>query len=310
MPLYPPIKPFATGRLPVADGHAIYFEQSGNPDGLPLVFLHGGPGSGCNDFHHRFTDPARYRAVLFDQRGCGKSTPAGGLEHNHTAALVEDIERLRAHLGIQRWVVHGGSWGAALAIEYAKRYRQRVLALLLRGSFLARGEDLRWFAAPEGVARDLPEAHARLCAALELPAGSDPLPALYRRVLEERGDVDAALAAWNDWECAVMGLAASGVANRQAKRIHLHYCRNGFFLGDRGVLDGLESLAGLAVTLVHGDADRVCRFSTAELLRQRLPGSRLLRVAGAGHSLSEVPLQKAIRVALDGLAADLSAVGG
>jgi len=302
LPLYPPIKPFATGRLPVTDGHEIYYEQSGNPDGLPLVFLHGGPGSGCADFHHRFSDPARYRAVLFDQRGCGKSTPAAGLAHNRTAALVADIEQLRAHLGIARWLVHGGSWGAALAIEYAKSHRQRVSALLLRGSFLARAEDLRWFAAPQGVARQLPEAHARLCAALDLPPGSDPLPELYRRVLDEERAADSALAAWNDWECAVMGLPASGAASRQAKTIHLHYCRAGFFLGADGVLDGLQALAGLPCTLLHGDADRVCRYSGAQLLQQRLPGSRLIRVAGAGHSLSEAPLQNAIVAALDAIA--------
>lgn len=299
MPLYPPIKPFATGRLPVGDDHEIYYEQSGNPDGLPLVFLHGGPGSGCHDGHHRYTDPTRYRAVLFDQRGCGLSTPKGELAGNHTAALVEDIERLRVHLGIERWVVHGGSWGAVLAIEYAKRYRERVIALLLRGSFLARDEDLRWFAAPEGVARELPEAHARLCAALGLSADSDPLPELYRRVLDEQRAVEATLAAWNDWECAVMGLPGGGAVNVSAKRIHLHYCRNGFFLGEDGVLDGLEKLAGIPCTLVHGDADRVCRYNGAQLLKTRLPGSKLVCVDAAGHSLSEEKLQDAIRAELD-----------
>jgi proline iminopeptidase len=301
MPLYPAIAPFDTGYLPVGDGHRLYYEQSGDPDGVPLVFLHGGPGSGCSDFHHRFTDPARYRAVLFDQRGCGKSTPAGELVHNHTAALVADIERLREHLGIEKWVVHGGSWGATLALEYAKKHRERVIAMLLRGSFLARREDLDWFAGPDGIARELPEAHARLCAALDLPAGSDPLPALYRRVLDEQVEVDATLAAWNDWECAVMNLPASGTANRQAKTIHLHYCRAGFFLAENGVLDGLESLAGLPVTLVHGEVDQVCRISGAELLHARLPESELIRVADTGHSLGEAVLQDAIVRALQSM---------
>ena len=165
LPLFPPIEPFATGRLDLDPPHRMYFEQSGNPQGIPVVVLHGGPGAGASAVHRQFFDPAAYRIVVYDQRGAGRSSPLGCIENNTTPKLVEDLERLRTHLGIDKWVVFGGSWGSTLAIAYAQAHPQRVRGLVLRGLFLATDDEVRWFLV--GLARFLPEAWSRFAAAAD-----------------------------------------------------------------------------------------------------------------------------------------------
>jgi proline iminopeptidase len=313
--LYPGRAPDRIDGLDVGDGHRLFVAEFGPPDAAPALFLHGGPGSGCDPWQVRLFHPTRWRLILPDQRGAGDSTPGGALHGNDTAALVADLERLREHLGVTRWLVHGGSWGATLAIEYAKRHPARVQALVLRGVFLARAEDLEWFAGTGGIARQLPQAYAELHGALGLPPGAGLaglLDALHVRLAEADPHIAfAAAQAWTAWEAAVMGMAPrevppdtpAGRAQRERRigrnRIHVHYCRAGFFLGPRGCLDGIEALSELQVTLVHGGADPVCRPEGARLLAGLLPNATLRLIPGAGHLAQDPALAPALRHALD-----------
>ena len=315
MTLYPARPPARTYGLDVGDGHRLSVAEFGPAQATPALFLHGGPGSGWDPGQARLFHPTRWRLVMPDQRGAGDSTPHGALHGNDTAALVADLERLREHLGIARWLVHGGSWGATLAIEYAKRHGERVQALVLRGVFLARPEDLAWFAAPDGIARTLPGAYAELRSALGLSSGAglaDLLDVLHARLADpDRAVAFAAARAWATWEANVMGIAPrpapsdteEGRADRDRRiarnRIHVHYCRAGFFLGRRGCLDGIEAVDGLPITLIHGEADRICPREGAVLLARLLPQTKLRLVPGAGHLAQDPALAQALREALD-----------
>jgi proline iminopeptidase len=303
-PLYPFIEPHAQGWLPEHEGHRIYWEECGNPAGLAVVFLHGGPGSGASPAHPRFFDPAGYRIVLLDQRGCGRSTPRGELGHNTTELLVADIERLRAHLGIARWLVVGGSWGAALALAYAARHKAACLGLILRGTFLTGRADLDWFFAGAGAL--LPEAYQQFLA---------PVPKSHRRNLLawfERtlkgSDRDAALLAvrhWMAWETALArpGQAPAALPEIDAEaapalldkyRLQAHYLQRQCFLGERRLLDCAARLHGLPTLLLHGRLDLVCRPANAWRLHQTLHGSRLTWVEGAGHNPFDPPMAEAL----------------
>lgn len=272
----------ARGRL-----HRIHFEQSGSRQGLPLLMIHGGPGSGSSPLQRRLVDPGRFRIVQFDQRGCGSSRPLGETVENGTAELIGDIEALREHLGVRRWIVVGGSWGAALAVAYAAQHRQRVSALLLRSIFLTGRRDLDWFFGGAGGRLPIPWARLRSLA----PAGADALagwlwqvfatgePALQRRVA----------AAWLAWEQALAGqrdappdaLALDAAVSRY--RIQSHYLRRCCDLGEQAVLDALASVGSLPVLLLHGRRDRVCRPSNALRAWRRTAGGRLAWDDDAGH---------------------------
>ena len=311
--LYPDRQARRTHRLDVGDGHLLRVAEFGPARGLPALFLHGGPGSGCDPGQARLFHPSGYRLIQLDQRGCGGSTPAGSLHANHTGALVADIERVRMAFGIRDWLVYGGSWGATLAIEYAKRHPERVRTLVLRGVFLARPEDLDWFAGPTGCARQLPQAYASLCAALGLraDAGLAPLLESLHSQLLDRSLALGAARAWEAWERAVLGLPAPPLtpdipgddAQRLRliwrKRIHVHYCRTGFFLGPQGCLDGIEALNGLPLTLIHGENDRVCPPEGARLLAAKLPRADLRLIPDAGHLAGDPAIAAALRSALD-----------
>lgn len=310
-PLYPPLEPYRSRRLRVDTLHELCFAEFGDPQGLPALFLHGGPGSGCNPEQARLFDPARYRLIQLDQRGSGHSRPPGEVRDNHTGALVDDIEALREHLAIERWLAYGGSWGATLAVEYAKRHPARVSALVLRAPFLARREDLDWFSGPGGIARELPAAYSALLRNLDLSVGDDPIARLHGRLMADdlESAYQAALA-WETWEAAVMGVSAPQAetdpdlrARRLARnRIHVHYCQAGFFLGPNGVLDGLQTLKRLPGILVQGQADRVCRHQAARILAAALPQIELRELRGVGHGLHEPALAAAVRQALDEMA--------
>ncbi|HPE59018.1 MAG: alpha/beta fold hydrolase [Thiothrix sp.] len=303
--------------LPVSPLHTLCHAEFGNPAGIPLVFLHGGPGSSAQAELASLFLPERYRLILFDQRGCGRSTPQGERVHNTLADLVQDIETLRQHLGIPRWVVYGGSWGATLALEYAKAHREQVLGLLLRGSFLGRTQDLNWFVAPDGVAQSFPQAYQLVQAQLQPAAGEHLYDALYRHLRGYEQDFPAALRAaraWDQWENAVMGFASSRTGTAAAdpdlqrhfpvvasKLIYAHYCVHHCFLPPEGVLPGIEALQGIALEIIHGRQDQVCQPEAALTLQQRLPQAGL-QLVEAGHGMHEAAIRAGIVVGLERLA--------
>lgn len=302
--LFPPIEPYANGMLDVGDGHRMYFEQCGAPGGVPVVFLHGGPGSGCVARHRRFFDPARYRIVLFDQRGCGRSTPRGELKHNTTAHLVADIERLRAHLGIERWLVFGGSWGSSLGLAYCAAHKASCSGAILRGVFLTGQREVAWFF--DDMKQLLPDAWQRL---------ADHAPKRRRRDLlawyvERIGgnDREAALAAvceWMRWEDALTqpGRAVTALPTPAADeaqrlidkyRLQGHYLLRECFLGDKRMLDCAARMHGLPTAILHGRLDFICRPEAAWRVHHTLHGSRLHLVDGAGHSPFDPPMAQAL----------------
>ncbi len=294
--LYPDIKPYARHRLAVEPPHELYIEECGNPDGLPVVFVHGGPGAGCEPYHRRFFDPNDYRIVLFDQRGCGRSTPHAELKGNTTQALVADMEVIRQKLGIERWVVFGGSWGSTLGLVYAETHPERVLGLILRGVFLCRPHEIRWFY-QEGASRIFPdywEDYLRVIPEVERP---DMVRAYYQRLTgEDELARMAAAKAWSIWE----GRAATLQPNKNVidhfanpstalslARIECHYFINDSFLEPNQILRDAHRLADIHGVIVHGRYDVVCPVENAWELSRAWPQSELRIIADAGHSAAE-----------------------
>jgi proline iminopeptidase len=294
--LFPPLEPYASGWLESTDGHRIWHEQSGNPQGVPVVFLHGGPGSSTNPDHRRFFDPAFYRIVLLDQRGCGRSTPRGEVRANTTPQLLSDLERLRLELDINRWLLFGGSWGSTLALAYAQAHPGAVSGLVLRGLFLASDDEVAWFVT--GLSRFLPEAWSAFA------SGSDDqsCAGLLRRYHERVALDDVAAAGrWNAWESAVMAvgeappaLPAADMTTLARVRIQLHYLINGCFLAPGQLLRGLERLVGLPALLVQGRRDLVCPPSTAYTVVRQWPGAQLRMVEEGGHSSMHPAMARAL----------------
>lgn len=307
---WPPIEPFATESLEVGEGHVLYLEQCGLREGRPMLVLHGGPGAGFTSAQRRLFDPARYRTILFDQRGCARSRPRGETRANDTWRLVADIERIRAHLGIERWIVYGGSWGSSLALVWAAGHRQACEALILRAAFLAGDDDLDWFFG--GVGTLLPDAWMRLVARINLdldPArvgsGLRILARLAAAMLDEPAPAGltpgSAATAWADWEAAVSrpGMTPvagtpvgslsgnSGGANQSLVdyyRIQAHYLRHRCFFGDSALLDAARRLDGVPTHIIHGRLDWICRPVNALRVSTALPGSRLHWADQAAHS--------------------------
>ncbi len=301
--LYPPIEPFERSRLPVDALHSLYFEQSGNSAGFPVLFLHGGPGSHTRPPHRRYFDPAFYRIVLFDQRGCGQSTPAGAIEANTTWHLVEDIEALRKHLRVERWLLFGGSWGSALALAYAQTHPGRVAGLIMRGVFLGTQAELEWYL--EGLGRFVPEARHRLLAHV----GGDPIARYHALVTgTDPGAAVTAARAWVAYEEAAMSLGsgnqpqANGEGDQAAlarARVQLHYLLNHCFLAEGALLDGCWRVAKVPTIIVQGRLDMVCPPHTAFALARRLAGAEIRIVEGGGHSATQPALAQALRAAAD-----------
>ncbi|MBL8246536.1 MAG: prolyl aminopeptidase [Rhodanobacteraceae bacterium] len=295
--LYPEIEPYASGTLPVGDGHEIYYEQCGNPEGKPVVFLHGGPGAGCSPKARRFFHPDKYRIVLFDQRGCGRSTPHACLDANTTWHLVGDIEKLRVALGIERWQVFGGSWGSTLALAYAQTHPQRVTELVLRGIFMLRRWELEWFY-QAGADALFPDAWDAYLAAIPEVERGDLMSAYHRRLTSADPQVrlDAAKA-WSVWEGSTSFLyqdpahieASAGDQFALAfARIECHYFVNGgFFDRDDQLLANAYRLKGIPAVIVQGRYDVVCPMRSAWDLKQVWPEADLRIVADAGHSAFE-----------------------
>ncbi len=303
--LYPEIAPYAVTRVPVSPLHTLHVEQCGRPDGLPVLFLHGGPGSGCRPMHRRFFDPAVYRIVLLDQRGSGRSTPAGELRENTTQALVGDLERVREALGIERWAVLGGSWGAALALLYAQAWPDRVLGMVLRGTFLASRRELDWLFA-DGARRLFPD-HWRDFVAAVHQSGSGDVVEAYRRALSSEQDAvrDRAVRAWSAWgDALALHTAAGPVAGAgpavvtQAQvlraRLQVHYASHRYFLDEGQIARGLGRVAHLPTWIVHGRCDVMCTAEASWRVHLAIPGSELRILARTGHLEGEPPMIDAL----------------
>ena len=306
---YPPIEPFDTGYLAVGDGHEMYYEQSGNPAGKPALFVHGGPGGGGDVNSRRFFDPQRYRIVVFDQRGSGRSRPHASLEANTTWHLVADMELLRRHLKIDRWLVFGGSWGSTLALAYAQTHPTAVSELVLRGIFLLRDLELKWFY-QFGASLLFPEQWQKYLAPIPQSERHDLLGAFHRRLLSKDPAVRLEAArAWSIWEGATSSLYPNLKREDQfgtpefalaLARIEAHYFVNrGFFAHENQLLDGVERIRHIPGVIVHGRYDVVCPIDTAFELHRRWPEADFKIVVDAGHSAYEPGITAELVAATD-----------
>jgi proline iminopeptidase len=307
--LYPPIEPYRTDRLGVSDLHELYFEESGNPKGKPVVFLHGGPGGGSDPKVRRFFHPKKYHVVMFDQRGCGKSTPYASLEANTTWDLVADIERLREHLGIERWQVFGGSWGSTLALAYAEKHADRVTELVLRGIFLLRKQEIDWFY-QEGASILFPDAWEPYLAHIPEAERGDLVAAYHKRLTSEDSAVRLAAAKiWSGWEGATSKLLpdASFTGHYEEDefalafaRIEAHYFANrGFLEADGQLLRDAGKIRHIPGVIVQGRYDVVCPIVSAWALHRAWPEADFVISPDAGHSAWEPPNTRGLVAATD-----------
>ncbi|MEO1207081.1 MAG: prolyl aminopeptidase [Pseudomonadota bacterium] len=302
--LFPPLQPLQTGLLDVGDGHCIYFEDCGNPNGQPVVMIHGGPGAGSNPQMRRFHDPSVYRIILFDQRGCGRSRPHASLEANTTWHLVSDMERLRIYLGIDRWQLFGGSWGATLALAYAQTHPQRVSSMILRGVFLMRQTELDWFYL-DGCNRLFPDAYEAFIAPLSIEERSDVIASYYHRLTHPSDAIRMPAAkAWSHWEASTLSLTPQSKRRRLFEhdtfalafaRIECHYFINrGFMSYDGQLLQNMDRLAGTPITVINGRYDVITPLKSAWDLCAALPSIDLQIIEGAGHAMTEPATSKAL----------------
>lgn len=306
---YPATQPHRAEHIDVGDGHKVFFEEGGNPSGIPIVFLHGGPGSGCKNSHRQFFEPNIYRNVLLDQRGSGKSTPFGGVESNSTQHLVADLEILRKRLEIDKWVLFGGSWGAALALCYAETHPQRVLGMVLRGSFLARRRDVDWFFT-EGANRLLPKGWDAFKQVVGDPP--DMVEYLYQAVFGDDVEVAERVArAWSRWSGEVVTYAFDNIGavgeesieSIMAKtRLEFHYARHRYFMRENQLLQDISRVPDVPVMIIHGMRDLTCTPDAAWVLHRAIPGSQLRILRTAGHLSGEAPMTDALLDATDNIA--------
>ena len=317
MSLYPLIKPYAEHRLSVASPHCLYIEESGNAEGIPVLFVHGGPGSGCDARARSFFDPLRYRIIAFDQRGAGQSTPHAELQGNDSGALVEDMEQIREYLGIEQWLLFGGSWGTTLSLIYAQAHPQRVLALIMRGVFLCRQQDLHWLY-QQGASRIFPDYWEDFLRPVAVAERGDLLAAYYR-LLTGSNELTrmAAARAWSLWEgrCSTLRPDSDLLAHFNTPhtalamaRIEAHYFVNKGFITENQILQQMDTLAAIPGIIVHGRYDMVCRLDNAQALHNAWPGSELHIVSAAGHSSSEPGITDALIRATRDMADRLEAV--
>ena len=312
--LYPSLEPYDTGTLQVSDLHTIYYEQSGNPQGKPVVFLHGGPGGGSLPIFRQYFDPAKWRIVIFDQRGCGRSTPHAELRENTTWDLVSDIETLRSHLRISQWVVSGGSWGSTLSLAYSQTHPDRCLGLILRGIFLLRRKEILWFY-QEGASYLFPDAWEDYLQPIPLDERADLLSAFYRRLTSDDAQIrQEAARAWSVWEGTTSRLipdpkSQSRFADAEFAdafaRIECHYFINrGFLEPDDQLLQNCDRIRHLPTVIVQGRYDVVCPMTSAWDLHKALPDAELVVVPDAGHSMMEPGICSALIEASDRFALD------
>lgn len=307
--LYPAIEPYHTDMLSVSDIHTLYFEEAGNPEGRPVVFLHGGPGGGCQPSYRQYFDPKKWRIILFDQRGCGRSTPFAELKENTTWDLVEDIEKLRAHLGIEKWSVFGGSWGSTLSLAYAITHPEKVDALFLRGIFMLREKEINWFY-QEGASYIYPDAWEHYLAPIPEKERGNLVEAFYKRLTAEDPKVRSEAArAWSVWEGSTSKLIQDENMMEHFgddhfaeafARIECHYFTNkGFFESDDFLLKNVSKIRNIPAIIVQGRYDVVCPATSAWDLHRAWPEAEFHLIPDAGHSLSEKGITKVLVEATD-----------
>jgi proline iminopeptidase len=305
--LFPEIGPYETGYLPLSGNHVMYWEQTGNPRGRPVLFLHGGPGAGAGAVHRRFFDPGFWRIIIFDQRGAGRSRPLGGLEDNSTPDLVGDIELLRRHLGIDRWLLFGGSWGSTLALAYTQAHPEHVSGCVLRGVFLGRPEEVDWFL--HGMRMVFPETHAQFVGFLPEEEQDDVLGNYLRRLVSPDPALHLPAArAWSVYEgtCSTLmpspETVSSFAQDRTAlglARIEAFYFANRLFLPPEGLLCGMHSIGHIPAEIVQGRYDMICPTTTAFALAGAWRNARLTIVPDAGHSALEPGIRRALVSAVE-----------
>ena len=313
--LYPPISPYNQFELDVTPPHKLYVEECGSIDGIPVVFLHGGPGSGCEPYHRQFFNPERYRIILFDQRGAGRSTPHAELENNTSQDLVADMEAIRQHLGIDKWLVFGGSWGSTLALLYAQAHPQNVLGLVLRGIFLCRQKEIDWFY-QYGASRFFPDIWEAFLKPIPADERDDMVTAYHKRLTsdDEFCRIKAAKA-WSLWEGRTASLISSqrlvdhfGSAHTALSlaRIECHYFMHNSFLIENQILENIDKLENIPGFIIQGRYDVICPMESAWELHKAWPGSILKIIPDAGHAASESGILSELVGSCDQFAADLS----
>jgi len=311
--LYPDIEPFSHYHLTITNNvlankddeitHHIYVEQCGNPLGIPVVFLHGGPGSGCRPLHRCYFDPQLYHIILFDQRGCGRSRPYGALKQNTTFDLIQDMEVIRQHIGIEKWLVFGGSWGATLGMYYAQHFPEYVSGLILRGVFLARNQDIDWVYSANGAAKIFPDAWHQLVKNLPLAQQDKPLVFFYQQLISD--DNNLAMTAFNNlqrWEAHLISLREplallADTINESAKIpsiIQLYYSMNQCFIAKEPLLENIDIIRHIPTQIIHGRYDMVCPLEQAWQLKIHWPQAELTIVEMAGHVANEPKLIDAL----------------
>jgi len=315
-PLLPEIKTNQTYQVPVSDGHVLYVEESGSPEGIPVVYCHGGPGGGSDPVYRRFYDPEKYRIILFDQRGCGKSTPhcandINALWHNTTSDLVNDMEVIREHLNIKSWLVAGGSWGSTLALMYAIEFPNRVLGLILRGIFLARQQDIDWlFANKTGASQVFPEHYQKFVKDHEFDSVQELLESYYDQLSGDNDLVQLAAAKqFNGWEGKISKLKPDDLAEELSNKeliasalLNCHYFTNNSFIYECEILSEINRIQQIPGYIIHGRYDMVCKAEGAFTLNDAWSNGRLEIVPDSGHSCLELGITDALLRASDEMA--------
>ena len=308
--LYPKIEAHTTGFLEVSNLHTIAWERSGNPDGIPVIVIHGGPGGGSQPSYRRYFDPMKFDIIQFDQRGCGQSTPYAELEDNNTHASVSDLEKLREHLGIEKWHVFGGSWGSTLSLIYAQNHSSRVLSLTLRGIFMCRKSELHWFY-QDGASHVFPEAFEPYRDHIPIEEQGDLIKAYYARLTSDDVEVRRGAAReWTRWEMATSRLFPDPEYLDKAEdldfavafaRIECHYFINAIFVEEAYILNHAAKIQHIPTTIVQGRYDMVCPPRSAWELHKAIPDSNLVMVGDAGHSMGEVSIARELVAATDAI---------
>jgi proline iminopeptidase len=302
--LYPRIKPYATHQLKADPPHILHVEEAGVPEGIPVLFVHGGPGAGCLPYHRTFFDPQVYRIILFDQRGCGRSIPHAELRANNTQALVQDMERIREVLGIERWVLFGGSWGSTLSLVYAQTHPEKVMGLILRGIFLCRPREIDWFYQEGGASRIFPDHWRDFAAVIPEEERGNMIAAYYKRLTGENELARMAAAkAWAKWEGQTSTLLPSNSVVStftepfmavSLSRIECHYFMNNSFLEPNQILKNAHRLADIPGVIVQGRYDIVCPMESAWELHKAWPDAQMHIIPDAGHSATEAGIVDAL----------------
>lgn len=308
--LYPSCEPFAQHMMSVGNDHTLYVEQCGNPKGIPVVVLHGGPGGGCSPMMRRFFNPDLFHIILFDQRGCGRSTPHASVDHNTTWDLVADIEQIRDHLGIETWIVFGGSWGATLSLAYAQSHPERVAELVLRGVFMMTQAELDWFYGG-GAGRFFPEKWAQFRDMVPPSEQDDLIAAYHKRLFDSDERTQAKFAGmWSHWETSLATLdapkhtaPAPSKFARAFARLENHYFMNKGFMEEGQLFTNMPRIAHIKGTIVQGRYDMICPPHTAYALKQAWDTATLHLIPNAGHSLSELAIAQALVATMDQIGA-------